>query len=89
MPMDDYIPIDYEEIVDLDETYLNNKRRKSNVVVDEKVMVRFEYHNECPKGSREIIILGVDIEDGIMKTTQNSIRNRLRMANLVDDGHTF
>jgi hypothetical protein len=24
-----------------------------------------------------------------MKTTQNSIRNRLRMTSLVDDGHTF
>jgi hypothetical protein len=24
-----------------------------------------------------------------MKTTQNAIRNRMRMANLVDDGHTF
>jgi len=35
MPRDDSIPIDYEEIIDLDETHLNHKRRKSNVVDDE------------------------------------------------------
>ena len=37
----------------------------------------------------EIITPGVDLDDGIMKTTQNSIRNRMRMTNLVDDGHRF
>ena len=42
-----------------------------------------------PKGRREIITPGVDLEDGIMKTTQNVIRNRMRMTKLVDDGHTF
>jgi hypothetical protein len=41
---DDSIPIDYEEIVDLDETHF-----------------------------KEIITPGVDLEDGIMKTTQNTI----------------
>jgi hypothetical protein len=35
MPKDDSNPIDYEDIVDLDETHLNHKRRKSNVVDDE------------------------------------------------------
>lgn len=71
MPRDDSIPIDYEEIVDLDEFYLNHKRRRSNVVDDEEVMVSSEYHNESPKGSKEIITLGADLQDGIMKTTQN------------------
>jgi len=75
MPKDDSIPIDYEDIVDLDETHLNNKRRKSNVVDDEEFMVSYEYYNEIPKGSREIITLGVDLEDGIMKTTQNIIHH--------------
>jgi hypothetical protein len=31
--------------------------------------------SESPKGSREIITPGVDLEDGIMKTKQNVIRN--------------
>jgi hypothetical protein len=89
MTEDDSIPIDYEEIIDLDETHLNHKRKKTNVVDDDEVIVSSEYYNESPKGSKEIITLGVDLEDGIMKTTQNSIRNRLRMTNVVDDGHTF
>jgi hypothetical protein len=32
---------------------------------------------------------GVDLQDGIMKKKENSIQNRMRMENLVDDGHTF
>jgi hypothetical protein len=79
---DDSIPIDYEEIIDLDETHLNHKRKKENVVDDEETIVSSEYYNEIPKGSREIITPGVDLEDGIMKTTQNSIQNRLRMDEL-------
>ena len=89
MTEDDSIPIDYEEIIYLDETHLNHKRKKTNVVDDEETIVSSEYYNESLKGSKEIITSGVDLEDGIMKTTQNVIRNRLRMANLVDDGHTF
>jgi hypothetical protein len=89
MAEDDSIPIDYEEIIDLDETHLNHKRKKENVVDDKEAIVRSEYYNEIPKGSREIITPSVDLEDGIMKTTQNVIRNRLRTVNLVDDGHTF
>ena len=68
MAGDDSIPIDYEEIVDLDETHLNHKR-KENVVDDEETIVSYEYYNEIPKGSREIITPGFDLEDGIMKTT--------------------
>jgi hypothetical protein len=89
MDEDDSIPIDYEEIIDLDETHLKHKRNKSNVVDDEEVIVNCEYYNESPKGSRKIITPGADLEDGIMKTTQNSIQNRLRTMNLVDYDHTF
>ena len=89
MADDDSIPIDYEEIVDLDETHLNHKRKKENVFDDEEVIVNSKYYNEIPKGSREIITPSVDLEDGIMKTTQNAIRNRLRTTNLVDDDYTF
>jgi hypothetical protein len=87
------IPIDYEEIIDLDETHLNHKRKKTNVDNVQEAIVSSEYYNEISnessKGSREIITPGVDIEDGIMKSTQNSIQNRMRRTNLVDDGHTF
>jgi hypothetical protein len=70
---DDSIPIDYEEIVDLDETHLNHKRKKSNVVGDEEAIVSSKYYNEIPKCNKEIITLGVNLEDGITKTTQNDI----------------
>jgi hypothetical protein len=86
---DESIPIDYEEIIDLNETHLNHKRKKTNVDNVQEAIVSSEYYSDSPKGSREIITLGVDLEDGIMKTTQNAIRNRMRTTNLVDDGHTF
>jgi hypothetical protein len=86
---DESIPIDYEEIIDLDETHLNHKRKKTNVDNVQEAIVSSEYYSESSKGSREIITPGVDLEDGIMKTTQNAIRNRMRTTNLVDDGHTF
>jgi hypothetical protein len=86
---DDSIPIDYEEIVNLNETHLNHKGKKTNVVDNEEVIINSEYYNEIPKGSREIITPGVDLEDNIMITTQNVIQNRSRMMNLVDGGHTF
>jgi hypothetical protein len=86
---DKSIPIEYEEIIYLHETHLNNKRQKTNIDNVQEAIVSSQYYSESPKGSREIITLGVDLEDGIMKTTQNVIRNRMRTTNLVDDGHTF
>jgi hypothetical protein len=82
---DESIPIDYEEIIDLDETHLNHKRKKTNVDNAQESIASSEYYSECPKGTREIITPGVDLEDGIMKTPQNVIRNRMRTTNLVDD----
>jgi hypothetical protein len=90
MANDESIPIDYEEIVDLDETHLNHKRKKSIFFDDvREAIVSSEYYSEIPKGSRETITPGVYLEDGIMKTTQNTIQNRLMRTNLVEDGHTF
>jgi hypothetical protein len=90
MKKSDAIPIDYEEIVYLDETHLNHKRKKENVVDDvQEAIIISKYYSDIPKGSKEIITPCVDLDDGIMKTTQNAIRNRLRTAELVDDGHTF
>jgi hypothetical protein len=68
MADDESIPIDYEEIIDLYETHLNHKRKKENVVDDvQEAIISSEYYNESPKGSREIITQGVDLENGIMK----------------------
>jgi hypothetical protein len=89
MVNDDFIPSDYEEIFELDETHLNCKKRKAKVVDEEEFIVTYEYHDGSPKGSREIITPGVDLEDGIIKTTQNTIRDRLRRKILADEGHTF
>ena len=86
---DDSIPIDYKEIIDLDETHLNHKRKKVNVDNVQESFISLKYYSEISKGIREIITPGVDLEDGIMKTTQNAIRNRKKMTNLVDYGHTF
>ena len=86
---DDFIPSDYEEIIELDEAHLNRKRRKEKVVDEEELIVTSEYHDGSPKGSIEIITHGADLEDDIIKTTQNTIRDRLRRNNLVDEGHTF
>ena len=38
MVRDDSFPIDYAEIIDLDETYLNRKRKKENVVDGEETI---------------------------------------------------
>ena len=89
MANDDFIPNDYEEIVELDETHLNHKKRKENVVDEEELIVISEDHDGSPNGSREIITLGVDIEYGIIKTMKNTIRDRLRRNNLVDESHRF
>ena len=40
------------------------------------------------KGSKEAITLGVNLDDGIIKTTKNTIRKRLGKS-LVDNGHKF
>jgi hypothetical protein len=81
---DESIPIDYEDIIDLDEKHLNHKRKKTNVDNVQEAIISSEYYSESPKGSREIITPDVDLENGIMKTTQNVIRNRMRTTNLVE-----
>lgn len=73
MPMHDFIHVNYEEIVDLDETPLNDKRRRTNVVEhDEGTMISFAYHSENFERSKEVITLGANIKDGIINTTQLS-----------------
>ena len=48
-----------------------------------------EYERENSGGSREIITPGANLEDGIVKSTQNAIRYRLQRDKLVNNGHTF
>jgi len=45
--------------------------------------------SENAKGSREIITPRVDLEDGIIKTKQKSIRHQLTKTNLIEVGHRF
>jgi hypothetical protein len=89
MDDDESIPIDYKEIIDLDETHLNHKRKKKMVDNVQEAIASSKFYSESSKGNREIITKGVDLEDGIIKTTQNAIRNRMRTKKLVDYGHTF
>ena len=49
---DESIPIDYEEIIDLDEIHLNHQRKKTNVDNVQEAIVSSEYYSEIPKGSR-------------------------------------
>ena len=61
MDEDDSIPIDYEEIIGLDETHLNHKRKKTNVDNVQEDIVSSEYYSEIPKGNIEIITPSVDL----------------------------
>ena len=52
-------------------------------------IVIHEDENENFGGNMEIITLGANLEDGIVKSTQNSIRDQLRRDKLVKNGHAF
>ena len=49
---DKSVPIDYEEIIDLDEAHLNHKRKKTNVDNVQEAIVSSKYYSESPKGRR-------------------------------------
>ena len=78
--------IPYEGIVDLDGIPSRQKRRRSSA---SNSNVIHEYESEDSGGNREIITPGADLEDGIVKSTQNAIRDRLRRDKLVNNGHIF
>ena len=52
----------------------NVRRKKSKVEHSEVIITNSQKPSETSKESREIITLGVDLEDGIIKTKQNAIR---------------
>ena len=67
----------------------NVMTKKSKVEDFEVVITSSQEPSETSKESREIITPGADLEDGIIKTKQNSIRQNLTKRNLIDGGRTF
>ena len=83
------IPINDANIVHLDETPSSHKRKRPSVLINEESIVSIQPGSENSGSSRGIITLGADLDDSVIKTTQNSIRDRLSRDSLVENGHTF
>ena len=67
----------------------NVMTKKSRVEDLEVVITNSQEPSETSKESKEIITPGADLEDGIIKTKQNAIRQNLIKKNLIDGGRTF
>ena len=67
----------------------NVMTKKSKVEEFEVVITSSQEPSETSKESREIVTPGTDLEDGIMKTKQNAIRQNLTKKNLTDGGRRF
>ena len=81
---DEVVSIPDQQVVHLNTIVSRYKRRQyveSNVIV--------ENHSENLGDSLEIINLGGDLDDGVVKTTQNVIRDQLQKDKLVHNGNTF
>ena len=78
-----------EELVYQEEDMLTDKKKKSNLGQLVKVMSSSEEQTERSKGSREIITPGAELEDGIIKTKQNTIRSKLKKNKLICGGQTL
>ena len=76
------VSIHVEGIVDLEGTPSRQKRRRSVFVKSNFIP---KYENENSGGSREFITTVVDLKDGIVKSTQNTIRYQL----WIDKGLTM
>ena len=83
--MDEDSFIHDQQGVHLDTPYSRRKRRRQ--YVESNVIT--ENQSEKYVDSLEIITPGSDLNNGVVKTTQNAIRNRLRRYKLVHNGHTF
>lgn len=73
-------------VLDNDE---NVMRKKSKGEHSEVLITNNQDLTETSRESREIITPGVDLDDGIIKTKQNTIRQNLTKRNLIEGGHTF
>ena len=87
--MDVSLPLDDEDIIYVEEDMLIGKKTKSKVGQSVKFMGNNEDQSESSKGSKEIIKPGVDLEDKIIKTKQNFIRDHLMKNKLINGGQTF
>ena len=67
----------------------NVMTKKSKVEDLEVVITSIQEPSETSKESRETVAPGSNLEDGIIKTKQNSIRQNLTKRNLIDRGCTF
>lgn len=68
---------------------LSNKTRKSNIGELVNVVSSSEEQTESSHGSRENITPGAELEDGIIKTKQNDIRQELSKNKLILGGQKF
>ena len=81
---DEVVSIPNQQVVHLNTIVSIYKRRQyveSNVIV--------ENQSENSGDSLEIINPGGDLDDGVVKTTQNVIRDQLQKDKLVHNGNTF
>lgn len=67
----------------------NVMTKKSKVKDFVVVITSSQEPSKTSKESREIITPGADLEDDIIKTKQNAIRENLTKRNLIDGGRTF
>ena len=67
----------------------NVMKKKSKVEHFEVVITNSQEPSETSKESRETITRNVDLENGIIKTKQNAIRQNLTKRKLIGGGHTF
>ena len=74
-----------QQVVHLDTPSSRCKRRRQDV--ESNVII--ENQSEIYGDSLEIITPDDYLDDGVVKTTQNSIHDRLQRDKLVDNGHTF
>ena len=61
-------------------------RKKSKVEHSQVLITNSEDPSETSKENRETITPGANLEDGIIKTKQNVIRDHLRKNKLINGG---
>ena len=83
--MDEGTFIPDQQVIHLDTPALRHRRRRQDV--ESNVITKNQSDNFGD--SLEIITSGSDLDDGVVKTTKNSIRDRLWRDKLVYNGNTF
>ena len=83
--MDEASFIPDQQVVHLDTPTSRHKIRRQDVESN----VNTENQSEIYGDSSEIITPDGDLDDGVVKTTQNAIQDRLQRDKLVHNGNTF